>query len=138
MAAAGSIVSRTHVGERHSMDRLSVHTFNFLTHASAGTVEQTLLGMRGILKKVQFISGTATPTTAYDVTLKDSKGFDLLHGLGGNIDSAVLTEIVPYRGDVAGFAAEQIMIDTDDSYLFQVTNAGNSKELTVRFFIERM
>lgn len=63
-------------------------------------------------------SGGTQPTDAYDVTVADSDGVDLLKGLGANLSNAATT----YKAESDGLGAV-----VESQLTLAVTNAGNAK-----------
>ena len=63
-------------------------------------------------------SGGTQPTDAYDVTVVDGGGGDLLAGLGANLSNAANT----YKSDANGLGAV-----VESQLTLAVTNAGNAK-----------
>jgi hypothetical protein len=130
MAAAGSIVE-TFQGHR------SVKTLALAWTSSAGGAVSgiaTAEKLSGELLRVAFIPGAAgvQPTDAYDVTLTDDDGFDVLGGKGANLSNATASSICPLVGDgtttVRPFAI-------DGNLNLVVANAGAAKAGTVKLYI---
>lgn len=119
-------------------DIYQVLIYDWTSDASAGTVTTSdctncnTISVDGLIMVVELQSGSALPTTGYDVELLDavSSGRDILMangtaGTGANIASATTDEATQFRGPT----------NVDGGYvgLFgkalypSITNAGNSK-----------
>jgi hypothetical protein len=72
-----------------------------------------------ILYAIQIPDGGGTlPTDAYDVTVLDSNGVDVLNGLGANLNHDVVT----YKADVDGLGAV-----CESKLTLTIAAAGNAK-----------
>lgn len=84
--------------------------------------------VRGELLRVSFLGTTAT--NAYDVTMKDGLGVDILGGLGTSIPSNTVTTVVPalFRvGTVGTIVTTNLApVYVNDQVTILVTNAGNN------------
>lgn len=84
----------------------------------------------GILSRVEFIpdGGATAPTAAYDVTLKNDDGVDLLSGLGAD-RSATATETKNHTDGLGILVKSKLTL--------AVTNAGNAKGgIVIAYVIE--
>lgn len=119
---AGSSVSFSGK-DRQGLREVSIAwTSDDTTGAASGT---SSLSYTGRLVGVTFISGAATPTTGYAVTLTDVHGRDVLGGAGASVASASTT----YVQAVSSGIPLPSFVDT--TLTFAVANAGNSKNGTV-------
>jgi hypothetical protein len=87
----------------------------------------------GVIERVVFVPGAGgvEPTDAYDVTLLDEDGFDVLVGLGGNLAQSSATQIVPLLGD-GTTTADKVAID--GQLTLTVANAGEAKQGRVKLY----
>jgi len=86
-------------------------------------------GVRGILDRVVFVpDATAVPTAAYDVTLKDAQGIDVLSGNGANLSATVAKSIVPCEEMLSGGSSGVAKMAISSSLTLAVSAAGNAKE----------
>ncbi len=96
------------------------------TVSSPGNVSTTDLPDRinGILHQVLFEH--AGVTTAYDVTITDKNGTDILAGGGGNLATAADVIILPTEADQ--FPVSNTLLNLN------ITNAGNVKTGTIHLY----
>lgn len=99
------------------------------TSNSSGAVTLSGLFLEGLIAKVVFGVGSATPTTAYDVVLNDADSIDVLGGDGANIT-------------VTGSVVKVPVLDSLPAYTFgqhtlSITNAGDAKSGTLRIYMYR-
>jgi len=89
--------------------------------------------IQGTVEKVVFVPGAggAQPSPAYDVTLKDQDGLDVLGGTGADLanDTVVVADLTD--------ADPVFPIATAGLLTLDVLNAGASKTGTVRVFFRR-
>jgi len=71
-------------------------------------------------------SGGTQPTDAYDVTVTDSDGYDVIHGLGANLSNAA--NVYKTNGDGLGCM-------TSSTLTLVVANAGDTKGGKVTLYI---
>lgn len=128
MAAVGSIVA-TQVTHR------SVKSLSLAWTCSAGGAVSGIQSpaVDGELLGVVFTPGAGgvQPTNAYDVTLLDGDGFDVLAGLGANLSNATASRVVPLVGD--GVTTNQ-RAALSASLELRVANAGATKSGTVTLY----
>ena len=99
------------------------------TSTAAGAVVVSGIYLEGLVTKVVFANGTATPTNLYDVTITDQDSIDVLGGDGANIAVASSVVKVP-------------QLDSLDAYVqgrhtVTISNAGDSKNGTLRIYLFR-
>ena len=114
-------------------------TFAWTSDAS-GAVSGTLTGpLQGVIARVVFIPGTSgvQPTNAYDVTLLDGNGFDVLAGNGANLSNVTTTQVVPACSITDGVTPTVTPIYISDTLELQVANAGNAKSGTLVLYLEK-
>lgn len=104
------------------------------TSTALGAVTATVPGVVGTIGRVSFVPGSPTPTTLYDITLKDEDGFDVLAGLGGDLSVAATTSKVPLIGD--GTTTQQPVL-VNGTMTLAITNAGASKQGVLRLYMRR-
>lgn len=110
-------------------------TFGWVASAGGAVSGTPSVQVRGHITRVTFIPGTAgnQPTDAYDVTLLDASGVDVLAGLGANLSNATISHCEPLIGN--GATTNQPM-SINDTLELQVANAGNAKHGTVVVYVE--
>jgi hypothetical protein len=128
MAAVGSIV------QSQSTHRTVKSLSLVWTSDAAGAVSGIQSGdVDGELLGVVFKPGAAgvQPTNAYDITLLDADGFDVLAGLGADLSNATATRVSPLIGN--GVTTNQ-RAPLSGSLQLVVANAGNAKSGTVTIY----
>jgi hypothetical protein len=106
--------------------------FDWLSDDAAGTAAATTKALNGELVGVQFIPDAAPtqPDNAYDVTLTDPRGLDVLCGLGANLANNASQFYVPkILNGAAGAQASNVPID--GALTLAVAAAGNAKGGTI-------
>jgi hypothetical protein len=129
MAAVGAI-AETFQGHR------SVRSLALAWTSSAGGAVSgipTLEKIAGEMLRVVFIpgSGGVQPTDAYDVTLLDDDGLDVLAGKGANLSNSSASTICPLVGDGTTTVRPCAI---DGNLTLVVANAGNAKQGTVKLY----
>jgi len=101
--------SATVTENRNPEDRVSSVKFDWLSDTTETVTQATTLYYEGVV--LAFITvpdgGGTAPTAAYDITLTDADGIDVLHGQGAN-RSATATEYVNFS-DGVGAVAKSIL-----------------------------
>lgn len=105
-------------------------TFSWVSDAtgdSAGTSKT----VTGSILRVVFIPGTTTvqPTNAYDITIKDEDGIDILATLGTDLSNTTATQVLPCVTN--GTAGNSGPIAFSSTLTIAVASAGNAKQGTV-------
>jgi hypothetical protein len=104
--------------------------------ATTGTVTQTTGGSYyGTLERVTIDPGSPAPTAAYDMTLTDSDGVDLLCGKGANLSATVTSIVAPFWTD--GTTTRPLTLPVAGPLTLGITNAGASKVGSVRLIIRK-
>lgn len=87
----------------------------------------------GVIERAVFAPGAggAQPTDAYDVTLLDDDGLDVLAGRGTNLSNATKSHSTPLIGD--GTTTDQ-KVAIDGQLNLVVANAGNAKQGRVKLY----
>jgi hypothetical protein len=113
------------------------YTFAWTSDAS-GAVSGTLSEfISGTIVGVDFIPGAAAaqPSDAYDVTLLNGSGIDVLAGQGANLSNVNKSSVcpgVPFKdGTTTSIAPRPI----DSELELRVANAGNAKSGTLILFV---
>lgn len=99
------------------------------TSNAAGNVTVTGIHLEGMISRVTFANGSATPTNLYDVTMTDQDSIDVLGGDGANI--AVATNVVKVP------ALDSYQSYVQGQHTVTITNAGNAKSGTLRIYLFR-
>lgn len=81
--------------------------------------------LSGEIVRVVFDPGSPAPTNAYDVTLLDESGIDLLAGQGGNLSDTATTHVVPGVPLKDGTTTSTMPVQVDDKLQLVVANAGS-------------
>jgi len=108
------------------------------TSNSSGAVDQTTARfITGILDRVVFVpgGGGSQPTDAYDVTLLDPYGIDVLSGQGANLSNALTTEKTPLMSGTDGTTTAVIPRVLSDQLELIIVNAGNAKSGTIVLYV---
>lgn len=87
----------------------------------------------GVIERAVFVPGAAgvQPTDAYDVTLLDDDGLDVLAGRGANLSNANKSQSVPLVGDGT---TTDTRVAIDGQLNLVVANAGNAKQGRVKLY----
>lgn len=102
------------------------------TSAADGTVSGTSFGVKtGELIQMAHTPGTAgdQPTDAYDVTILDAGGADVLAGTGGNLSNTTAAAVVPVISTYFRRTLEAGNVE------LRVANAGNAKKGTITLLV---
>lgn len=106
------------------------------TSAADGTVTQAFpKAYSGYLERVVFNPGATAPTAAYDVTLTDEQGIDVLSGQGANLSETATTHVKPGIPFKDGTTTSVAPIVIDDTLTLNITSAGDSKTGTVVLYL---
>lgn len=112
------------------------HTFAWVSNASgAATVASTAVISGAIQRVVIIPSGTAAPTTLYDLTLTDSDSVDCLAGQGANMSATVTLNTCSGTPLKDGTTTSVIPMVVDSILTLNVTNAGDTKAGTVVVYV---
>ena len=125
--ADGSI-TQTNVLSVGSIQRIDLH-WSSLTNKSVGTVSW----LNAELYRVTFVPATTT-IDAYDITLTDSTGFDILAGLGANLASNTVTTVAPGIAVTDGTATNVNRVVVNSALTVTVDNTGVGKGYLSLFF----
>lgn len=89
-------------------------------------------------KVVQVVTdpGAAAPTDNYDITLLDSRGFDVLAGTGANRDTITTEGAVPVQETTVGANLYGNPVYVDGPLTLTIANAGSAKQGTVTVLFE--
>jgi hypothetical protein len=106
------------------------------TSDSSGNASATTDPISGTLCKVEFVPGTSgnAPTTAYDITLTDVGGVDVLAGQGANLTLSP-TSVVPGVPFTDGTTTSTAPCVVSDALALAVSNAGNTKSGQVILYV---
>ena len=102
---------------------------------AGGAVTGTVSKVDGRIERVTFIPGAAPkhPANAYDITLKDEDGVDVLAGLGANLSSNVTSCVVP--GITIDGGTNRVCFTVQNSLTLTVSNATSNRIGIVRLYI---
>lgn len=101
-----------------------------------GVVSGIAIGaVNGTICKVQFIPGSPAPSDAYDVTLTDTAGIDVLGGQGANQSATVAAAVVPGVQLKDGTTISVAPCVVADPLTLVIANAGASKQGLVVLYI---
>jgi len=123
MAVAGSITATvTDAGAG-----LTKYSVAWLSNASGAVTENTFNVKAGELVQVEYVpdAGGTQPTDAYDMTLLNANGTDVLGGGGANLSNATRTQAVPAVSTYFRRTLEAGALAPT------VSNAGNAKGGTI-------
>lgn len=107
------------------------------TSDSGGNATVATSAVTGTIRRVTFVPGTAgsQPTNAYDVTLTDEHGLDVLAGQGANLSNAANAHVAPGVPLKDGTTTSVVQPAVDGLLTLNVTNAGNAKSGTVVVYL---
>lgn len=93
--------------------------------------------LNGTLVRVVFKpDGAPTqPTNAYDVTLLDERGVDLLAGEGGDLANNATTQLAPALPHTDGTTTHLAAPAVDDELELVIANAGNARRGTITLYL---
>lgn len=111
------------------------YTIDWLSDAS-GNCTADITGVQGEIMRftVNPDDGATSPTNAYDMTLKDRDGVDILAGLGANLSNSTALSRVPLTGD--GTTTTQRFV-TLGTLSLAITNAGAANGGILRVYVKR-
>lgn len=106
------------------------------TSSTAGAASATV-ELNGTLLAVVFKpdSGGTQPTDAYDITVTDTQGIDILSGLGANLSNSTATKKCPLIAATDGTTTTAVPHALSGSHTLTVSNAGSAKGGTVVFYL---
>jgi hypothetical protein len=97
-------------------------TITIVSDSAAGTASCTVYGIEGYVTRVVTVPGSTAPTDAWDFTLSDSDGVDIMGAKGTNGGSATVSnQIMPYIG------ADPFPPVVSGSLALACTNMGNAR-----------
>lgn len=112
------------------------HTFEWISNGSGVAILASGQPISGRIERVVFVpSVTAAPTAAYDVTLNDEYGIDVLSGQGTDLASSGNTSICPGIPIKDGTTVGTVPIVVDGTLTLNVANAGASKSGKVVVYV---
>jgi len=114
-----------------NLDGVSVIALDWLSNAT-GDADCTVSGVRGLINRVTFKpdSGGTQPTNAYDITLKDEDGIDILVNGGANLSNTTATSIACMVVSGSGYWPMAVAGDLT----LAVNDAGNAKGGIIRIY----
>lgn len=107
------------------------------TSNSSGAASGTTDLISGTICKVEFIpgSGGSQPTNAYDATLTDAGGVDILAGQGADLSNSAASSVVPGVPFKDGTTTTTSPCVIADQLTLSVTNAGDTKSGQVVLYV---
>jgi hypothetical protein len=113
------------------------HTFNWLSNSNGTITLASGSEVSGAIQRVVFIpSAIAVPTDAYDVTLTDEHGIDVLAGQGANKSNVKTSTVIPGTPLKDGTTTTTVPTVVDGILTLNVTNAGNSNAGQVVVYVK--
>lgn len=91
--------------------------------------------LNGVLLAVIFYPGSPTPTTAYDVTISDPYGVDILSGQGANISSSTAVKKCPLIAATDGTTTTAVPGAVNGTHTISIAGAGAAKQGTIAFLL---
>jgi len=134
---AGPTISAT-LGEatikENSISGVSLVTVDWLS-SSTGACTATIGDVYGIVERITIKpdSGATAPTNAYDATLSDVDGFDVLIGHGANLSSATLTSFASMVEETTSSGCVPVVVF--GSLSLAITNAGDENGGIIRLYM---
>jgi hypothetical protein len=115
---------------------IRTYTLAWVSHTDGSVDLDTDQPIVGELLRVVFIpSGSAAPTTLYDVVLKDSHGVDVLAGQGANLSEVNTTHVCPGVPLKDGTTTSTRPVALAGVLNLEVTNAGSGKGGSVILYV---
>lgn len=112
------------------------HTFEWVSDASGNATIPSGFAVSGYITRVVIIpSGSAAPTTLYDLTMTDEDGVDVLAGRGANMSATATLSMCPGTPINDGTTASVVPVVVDSILTLNVANAGNAKAGTVVVYV---
>lgn len=132
----GSVTMTWSQSYRRNGSDVVKHTFEWESDALGAAAVPSGLPVSGRIERVVFVPSAVTaPTAAYDVTLTDSDGIDVLAGEGANLSETTASHICPGLSITDGTTLGVTPIVVDGILTLNVTNAGNSKAGRVDVYV---
>ena len=105
---------------------------NAWTSDGSGDSAEETKSVSGVIERVVFIPGTGgdQPTAAYDVTVLDEDGIDVLAGIGANLANNADTQNVPALGTY-------FKVAVDGKLTFTVANAGANNAGEIHVYLSK-
>lgn len=114
---------------------VSVLTVDWLS-SSTGACTATIGDVYGVIQRITIKpdSGATAPTNAYDVTLSDADGFDVLIGHGANVSSSTVTSFASMVEETTSSGCMPVPVM--GSLSLAVTNAGDQNGGIIRLYLK--
>lgn len=104
------------------------HTFEWESDADGDASVQSGAVVSGRIERVVFVpSASAVPTAAYDVTLTDADGINVLGGQGSDLSETTASSVCPGTALKDGTTVGVVPTVVDSILTLNVENAGNTK-----------
>lgn len=108
--------------------RVVQHTIDWVSDSFGNATVVSNVAISGSIDRVVIIpSGSAAPTTQYDVTLTDSEGIDVLGGNGADQSATLTATVYPVTTLTDGTSNGVIATIVNGLLTLNVSNAGNAK-----------
>jgi len=119
--------------ESRTMNKLAIDWTSSSSGAVPSTDSETISGE--ILRCVFVPDSSGTqPSNAYDVTLSDADGIDILAGNGANLSNTTALSIVPGEELLSGGSSGIRPFAVDGPLSLVVANAGDTKGGTINLY----
>jgi hypothetical protein len=104
------------------------HTFDWVSAADGSATLPSGLAVSGQIQRIVIDpSGSAAPSTLYDLTLTDEDGVDVLAGQGANLSETTTTSFCPGTPLKDGTTTSTYPTVVDGILTLNITNAGDTK-----------
>ncbi len=108
------------------------------TSNNAGVAYKQLQELSGQLIRVATIpSATPAPSASYDITLKDSYGFDVLLGGAADLSATVTKTFAPCLMDQDNLTTQAVPIAILGQLVFRADSVGSTKTATLVLYFRR-
>ena len=131
VATASSGVGET-TASQVSMSGVTCVTVDWLS-SSTGICTAVLSDVYGQIQRVTINPGVTSPTAAYDMTLADADGWDVLGGQGADLSSTVTTSVACCVGSST---VGLVPVAACGNLTLAITNAGASKVGAIRLYLK--
>jgi hypothetical protein len=129
--AAALTVTRN---DAHSRFGIRRYDLAWTSHTD-GSVGLSAGSFFGEVVRVSFNPGATAPSAAYDVTITDGDGLDILAGQGANLHETNSSHVCPGVPLKDGTTTSVVPVAVHGELTLNITNAGDSKTGVIRIYL---